>query len=86
MQPMTPQRRRSSTRGLPWLLSLLQEYRPATAGNILGHPWTLGIEETFYIVWPRGNRRVNFCELSEPQKTPQRDTVPAISIVRPHIT
>jgi peptidoglycan/LPS O-acetylase OafA/YrhL len=37
---------------LPWLLSFLQEYRPASAGNILGHAWTLGIEEKFYIVWP----------------------------------
>jgi peptidoglycan/LPS O-acetylase OafA/YrhL len=37
---------------LPWLLSFLQEYRPASAGNVLGHAWTLGIEEKFYIVWP----------------------------------
>lgn len=37
---------------LPWLLGFLQEYRPAAAGNILGHAWTLGIEEKFYIVWP----------------------------------
>jgi peptidoglycan/LPS O-acetylase OafA/YrhL len=37
---------------LPWLLSFLQEYRPAASGNVLGHAWTLGIEEKFYIVWP----------------------------------
>jgi peptidoglycan/LPS O-acetylase OafA/YrhL len=37
---------------LPWLLTFLQEYRPAAAGNILGHAWTLGIEEKFYIIWP----------------------------------
>ena len=37
---------------LPWLLTFLPEYRPAAAGNILGHAWTLGIEEKFYIVWP----------------------------------
>jgi peptidoglycan/LPS O-acetylase OafA/YrhL len=37
---------------LPWLLTFFQEYRPAAAGNILGHAWTLGIEEKFYIVWP----------------------------------
>ncbi len=37
---------------LPWLLTFLQEYRPAAAGNIVGHAWTLGIEEKFYIVWP----------------------------------
>jgi peptidoglycan/LPS O-acetylase OafA/YrhL len=37
---------------VPWLLTFLQEYRPAAAGNIMGHAWTLGIEEKFYIVWP----------------------------------
>jgi peptidoglycan/LPS O-acetylase OafA/YrhL len=37
---------------LPWLLTFFQEYRPAAAGNILGHAWTLGIEEKFYIFWP----------------------------------
>ena len=40
------------TAALPWLLTFLQEYRPAAAGNILGHAWTLGIEEKFYIAWP----------------------------------
>jgi peptidoglycan/LPS O-acetylase OafA/YrhL len=37
---------------LPWLLSFMQEYRPESSGNILGHAWTLGIEEKFYIFWP----------------------------------
>jgi peptidoglycan/LPS O-acetylase OafA/YrhL len=37
---------------LPWLLSFLPEFRPAASGNVLGHAWTLGIEEKFYIVWP----------------------------------
>lgn len=37
---------------LPWLLSFLPEFRPHAAGNILGHAWTLGIEEKFYLVWP----------------------------------
>ena len=37
---------------LPWLLGFMQEYRPAAAGNVLGHAWTLGIEEKFYLLWP----------------------------------
>ncbi len=37
---------------LPWLLSFMQEYRPHTAGNVLGHAWTLAIEEKFYVFWP----------------------------------
>jgi peptidoglycan/LPS O-acetylase OafA/YrhL len=37
---------------LPWLLSFMQEYRPLSTGYTLGHSWTLGIEEKFYIVWP----------------------------------
>ena len=37
---------------LPWLLTFLQEYRSAATGTVLGHAWTLGIEEKFYIVWP----------------------------------
>ena len=37
---------------LPWLLSFLQEYRPESAGNVLGHAWTLAIEEKFYVFWP----------------------------------
>jgi peptidoglycan/LPS O-acetylase OafA/YrhL len=37
---------------LPWLLTFLQEYRPMAAGNVMGHAWTLGIEEKFYLFWP----------------------------------
>jgi peptidoglycan/LPS O-acetylase OafA/YrhL len=37
---------------LPWLLGFLPEYRPPAGGNILGHAWTLGIEEKFYVFWP----------------------------------
>jgi len=37
---------------LPWLLSFMREYAPASAGNILGHAWTLAIEEKFYLCWP----------------------------------
>lgn len=38
--------------GLPYLLSFNQEFRPAAAGNIFGHSWSLGFEEKFYFVWP----------------------------------
>ena len=37
---------------LPWLLSFMQEFRPVAAGSVLGHAWTLGIEEKFYTLWP----------------------------------
>lgn len=37
---------------LPYLLSFNQEFRPASAGNIFGHSWSLGFEEKFYFVWP----------------------------------
>ena len=37
---------------LPWLLTFFQEYRPDTGNNLLGHAWTLGIEEKFYVFWP----------------------------------
>jgi peptidoglycan/LPS O-acetylase OafA/YrhL len=37
---------------LPWLLTFLQEFRPAAAGNVFGQAWTLGIEEKFYLLWP----------------------------------
>ena len=37
---------------LPWLLTFMEEYRPAAAGDLMGHAWTLGIEEKFYLVWP----------------------------------
>jgi peptidoglycan/LPS O-acetylase OafA/YrhL len=39
-------------KAIPWLLSFMQEYRPAGSGNVLGHSWTLGIEEKFYVFWP----------------------------------
>ena len=38
--------------GLPYLVTFMQEYRPATTGVMLGHAWSLGIEEKFYLVWP----------------------------------
>ncbi len=47
-----PVKRHEFRVALPWLLSFLQEYRPAAAGNVLGHSWTLGIEEKFYALWP----------------------------------
>lgn len=37
---------------LPYMLTFNMEYRPAAAGNLFGHAWTLGIEEKFYLVWP----------------------------------
>jgi len=36
---------------LPWLLSFMQEYKPAEM-TVMGHAWTLGIEEKFYVFWP----------------------------------
>ena len=38
--------------GLPYLVTFMQEYRPATTGVMLGHAWSLGIEEKFYLAWP----------------------------------
>jgi peptidoglycan/LPS O-acetylase OafA/YrhL len=35
----------------PWLFTFNSEFRQ-TGGNLLGHAWTLGIEEKFYIFWP----------------------------------
>lgn len=37
---------------LPWLLTFMEEYRTAAAGNVMGHAWTLGVEEKFYLFWP----------------------------------
>jgi len=37
---------------LPWLVGVMQEYRPETSVNIMGHAWTVGIEEKFYVFWP----------------------------------
>jgi peptidoglycan/LPS O-acetylase OafA/YrhL len=39
-------------KALPWLLTFMQEYRPEGTGYVLGHAWTLGIEEKFYVFWP----------------------------------
>lgn len=36
----------------PWLITFNSELRPAAAGNLFGHAWTLGIEEKFYVLWP----------------------------------
>ncbi len=38
--------------GLPYLVTFMQEYRPATTGVVMGHAWSLGIEEKFYLAWP----------------------------------
>lgn len=38
--------------GLPYLVTFMQEYRPVSTGLMLGHAWSLGIEEKFYLVWP----------------------------------
>jgi peptidoglycan/LPS O-acetylase OafA/YrhL len=37
---------------LPWLLTFMEEYRTAAAGNVMGHAWSLGVEEKFYLFWP----------------------------------
>ena len=37
---------------LPWLLTFMEEFKPNDAGHVLGHAWTLGIEEKFYLFWP----------------------------------
>jgi peptidoglycan/LPS O-acetylase OafA/YrhL len=37
---------------LVYLLTFNREYAPPEAGNFVGHAWTLGIEEKFYLVWP----------------------------------
>jgi peptidoglycan/LPS O-acetylase OafA/YrhL len=36
----------------PAVLVFMGEYRPEAAGTLLGHTWTLGIEEKYYILWP----------------------------------
>ena len=35
-----------------YMMTMCMEYRPAAAGNLFGHAWTLGIEEKFYLIWP----------------------------------
>lgn len=36
----------------PAVLLFLGEFRPQAAGTLLGHTWTLGIEEKYYLLWP----------------------------------
>jgi peptidoglycan/LPS O-acetylase OafA/YrhL len=36
----------------PAVLAFMGEYCPEAAGTLLGHTWTLGIEEKYYILWP----------------------------------
>jgi peptidoglycan/LPS O-acetylase OafA/YrhL len=36
----------------PMVLLFLGEFPPQAAGTLLGHTWTLGIEEKYYILWP----------------------------------
>lgn len=36
----------------PYLLTFNSEYRGLGAGTMMGHAWTLGIEEKFYFAWP----------------------------------
>jgi peptidoglycan/LPS O-acetylase OafA/YrhL len=37
---------------LPWLLTFMEEFRSAAAGNVMGHAWSLSVEEKFYLLWP----------------------------------
>jgi peptidoglycan/LPS O-acetylase OafA/YrhL len=37
---------------LPWLLTFMEEFRSAAAGNVAGHTWSLAVEEKFYLLWP----------------------------------
>lgn len=39
-------------RSLPYLVTFNREYAPFELDQFFGHPWTLGIEEKFYILWP----------------------------------
>lgn len=37
---------------LPWLLTFMEEFHSAAAGNVVGHAWSLSVEEKFYLLWP----------------------------------
>jgi peptidoglycan/LPS O-acetylase OafA/YrhL len=37
---------------LPYLLTFMQEFRPAASGYVFGQAWSLGYEEKFYLLWP----------------------------------
>ena len=36
----------------PYLLTFMQEFRPAASGFVFGQAWSLGYEEKFYLFWP----------------------------------
>ena len=39
--------------GLPWFLTMMNEYaREPAAGTVFMHTWSLGVEEKFYLLWP----------------------------------
>lgn len=37
---------------LPYLITFMQEFRPAASGMVFGQAWSLGYEEKFYLLWP----------------------------------
>jgi peptidoglycan/LPS O-acetylase OafA/YrhL len=37
---------------LPYLVTFMQEFRPAASGFVFGQAWSLGYEEKFYLLWP----------------------------------
>lgn len=47
-----PEKYQELTAVWPYVLTFMSEYRPAEAGTIFGHAWTLGIEEKYYLLWP----------------------------------
>ena len=39
--------------GLPWFLTMMNEYAHEPGhGNVFTHTWSLGVEEKFYLLWP----------------------------------